>query len=71
MPSTPNELKVVSICSYLTGDLKPRSNDWPAIKMVKALKGDPINGYFELLVDGVAQRFDKNNSPDFWIWFRK
>lgn len=63
MPS--NELKVVSLCSYLTGDLKARSIDWPAIKMVKALKGDPINGYFELSVDGVNRHFDKNNIGEF------
>src|SRR5260370_14093698 len=50
MQSAPNALRVVSLCSYLTGDLKPRSIDWPAIKMVKALKGDPINGYFELSI---------------------
>jgi hypothetical protein len=65
MQSASNELRVVSLCSYLTGDLKPRSNDWPAIKMVKALKGDPINGYFKLLVEGVAHRFDKNNVNQF------
>ena len=63
MPS--NELKVVSLCSYLTGDLKPRPGDWSAIKMVKALKGDPINGYFELSVEGVNRRFDKNNVGEF------
>ena len=65
MPSASNELRVVSLCSYLTGDLKARSIDWPAIKMVKALKGDPINGYFELSVDGVNHRFDKNNVDQF------
>ena len=65
MPSTSNELRVVSLCSYLTGDLKARSVDWPAIKMVKALKGDPINGYFELSVEGVTQRFDKSNVGQF------
>jgi hypothetical protein len=65
MPSAANELKVVSLCSYLTGDLKARPIDWPAIKMVKALKGDPIKGYFELLVDGVARRFDSNNISQF------
>ena len=65
MPSAANELRVVSLCSYLTGELKARSIDWPAIKMVKALKGDPINGYFELSVDGVNHRFDKNNVGQF------
>lgn len=65
MPSASNELRVVSLCSYLTGDAKARSIDWPAIKMVKALKGDPINGYFDLSVDGVTHRFDKNNVGQF------
>jgi hypothetical protein len=65
MPSVPNELRVVSLCSYLTGELKARSIDWPAIKMVKALKGDPIKGYFELSVDGVTHRFDQQNVRKF------
>ena len=65
MPSAANELRVNSLCSYLTGDLKARSIDWPAIKMVKALKGDPINGYFDLSVNGVAHRFNKNNVSQF------
>jgi hypothetical protein len=33
--------------------------------MVKALKGDPINGYFDLSVNGVAHRFNKNNVSQF------
>jgi len=33
--------------------------------MVKALKGDPVNGYFELSVDGIAHRFDKSNVGQF------
>ena len=65
MPSTANELRVVSLCSYLTGELKARPIDWPAIKMVKALKGDPINGYFELSVDGATHRFNKDNVGQF------
>jgi hypothetical protein len=65
MQSASNELRVVSLCSYLTGDLKARPIDWPAIKMVKALKGDPINGYFDLSVDGVSHRFNKDNVSQF------
>jgi hypothetical protein len=65
MPLAANELRVVSLCSYLTGELKARPIDWPAIKMVKALKGDPINGYFDLSVDGVTHRFNKNNVDRF------
>jgi hypothetical protein len=65
MPSTPNELKVISLCSYLTGELKARSIDWPAIKMVKALKGDPINGYFDLSLSGVTHRFTQQNVSEF------
>jgi hypothetical protein len=65
MPSAPSDLKVISLCSYLTGELKARTKDWPAIKMVKALKGDPINGYFDLAVDGKARRFTKENIAEF------
>ena len=65
MQFEPNEIKVVSLCSYLTGDLKPREIDWPAIKMVKALKGDPIKGYFDIEVDGRARRFNQGNVAEF------
>ncbi len=31
----------------------------------EGLKGDPVNGYFELSVDGIAHRFDKSNVGQF------
>lgn len=49
MPSD-RELKVISLCCYLTDGLawqNPRQVDHDALKMVKALKGDTINGYFQ------------------------
>ena len=33
--------------------------------MVKALKGDPINGYFEHKIAGKVRRFDQTNIKDF------
>jgi hypothetical protein len=33
--------------------------------MVKALKGDPINGYFYHTIAGVRRRFDQNNVGEF------
>ena len=65
MQSASSELKVVSLCSYLTGELAARKIDWPAIKMVKALKGDPINGYFDLTVGGVNRRFNQQNIREY------
>jgi hypothetical protein len=46
-------LKLISICAYLTdGDVKWRPEDHRATKMVKAVKGDPIKGYFSSVVGG-------------------
>jgi hypothetical protein len=62
----PSELKVISLCSYLTEVSNPwRPEDHTASKMVKALKGDEINGYFELLVGGTKQRFDNSTASAF------
>ncbi len=59
-------LKVVSLCSYLTDTDNPwRPEDHTALKMVKALKGDEIKGYFELSVGGVKRRFDNSTAHNF------
>jgi hypothetical protein len=59
-------LKLVSICAYLTDvSVEWRGIDHTASKMVKALKGDPINGYFEHKIAGKVRRFDKTNIKDF------
>jgi hypothetical protein len=59
-------LKLISICAYLTdGDVKWRPEDHRATKMVKALKGDPIKGYFSSVVGGVWRKFDQSNVHEF------
>lgn len=65
MPSKPKELRAVSLCAYLTGDLKRRNPDWDAAKIVQAVKGDPIKGYFDLQVSGVQRRFNQANIQEF------
>jgi hypothetical protein len=64
MPS--EDLKLVSLCAYLTDTSLPwRNVDHKATKMVKALKGESINGYFEQEVAGRLRRFDQNNIQEF------
>lgn len=59
-------LKLVSICAYLTDvSVEWRGIDHTSSKMVKALKGDPINGYFEHKIAGKIRRFDQANIKDF------
>ena len=59
-------LKLISICAYLTEtDTKWRTEDHRALKMVKAIKGDPINGYFSSPVGGKWRRYDQSNVHEF------
>jgi hypothetical protein len=59
-------LKLLTLCSYLTGTSREwRQADWDASKMVKALKGDPINGYFEIPIGGKTRHFDQSNVAEF------
>jgi hypothetical protein len=59
-------LNLISICAYLTdGDVKWRPEDHRASKMVKALKGDPIKGYFHSVVGGKWRKYDQSNVQEF------
>lgn len=59
-------LKLVTICAYLTDVSVPwRGVDHTSSKMVKALKGDQINGYFEHKIAGKTRRFDQTNIQEF------
>ena len=59
-------LKLISVCAYLTdADVKWRPEDHRATKMVKALKGDPINGYFHSVVGGVYRKYNQSNVHEF------
>jgi hypothetical protein len=59
-------LKLISICAYLTDtDVKWRKEDFRAQKMVKAVKGDTVKGYFSSQVGGVWRKYDQNNVKQF------
>jgi hypothetical protein len=59
-------LRLISLCAYLTDtDIEWRNEDHVATKMVKALKGDPIKGYFDFKVGGKVRRFDQSNVAEF------
>ncbi len=59
-------LKLISICAYLTDtDVKWRAEDYRAYKMVKAIKGDPINGYFYSVVGGKKRKYNESNVDQF------
>jgi hypothetical protein len=61
-----DELRLISLCAYLTDISNPwRSEDHTASKMVKALKGDEINGHFFHVVKGQNKRFDQANISEF------
>ena len=59
-------LKVITLCAYLT-DIETawRSEDYDASKMVKALKGDEIKGFFTVNIKGKTTRFDNSNCAQF------
>lgn len=59
-------LKLISQCAYLTSRDNPwRDVDHISSKMVKALKGDPIVGYFNYIIAGQHRRFDQSNVAEF------
>jgi hypothetical protein len=64
MPS--DGLKLISLCAYLTDTSSAwRGVDHTATKMVKALKGERINGYFDHTIAGKVRRFNQGNIQDF------
>jgi hypothetical protein len=60
-------LKALWICPYLTmvDGITWRSSDHTATKMVKTLKGQPFNGYFEIAQRGTRRRFASANASEF------
>jgi hypothetical protein len=60
------DLKVLSCNAYLTDrNVEKRQVDWTAMWRVKALKGDPINGFFEVSTSTGVRRFDQYNVAEF------
>lgn len=61
-----SNLKLISLCAYLTDtSVDWRGSDHCATKMVKALKGDAIKGYFDYKIAGKLKRFDQSNISEF------
>jgi hypothetical protein len=59
-------LKLLSLCAYLTdSEAEWRAEDHRATKMVKAIKGDPIKGYFHSIVGGRRRTYDQSNIQEF------
>lgn len=59
-------LKTFTVCQYLTDTATEwRPEDWTAYKMVKALKGDDVKGYFDVKIGGSNYRFDNSNKDKF------
>ena len=42
-----------------------RDADYTTYKIVKALKGEPIKGYFQIKIGGQSKRFDRSNVVEF------
>jgi len=60
------KLKLISLCAYLTDTVATwRKEDHRASKMVKAIKGDPIKGYFHSRVGGTWCKYDQTNVTNF------
>jgi hypothetical protein len=56
-------IQVIWPCFYLTevDGITWRGQDYTAMKMIKAVKGEPINGYVEVSIGGQHRRFDQSN----------
>ena len=59
-------LRTISCCTYLTSTDNPwRPDDYVASKGVKLLKGDIINGYFDINLRGTSTRITNSNAT---VW---
>lgn len=60
-------IPVWGLVYYLTQTegMQWRQQDWDAMKVTKTLKGESINGYFDLKVGPQWRRFDNNNKAEF------
>lgn len=60
-------LPVRAICYYFSDperNTQWRDRDFTAYKLVKAVKGEAINGYFQLKIDNQTHRFDNTNAGE-------
>nr|WP_295828333.1 phosphoribosyltransferase [uncultured Azospirillum sp.] len=60
-------VKFYSLCYYFsdkTRTIERRQQDWDIFHLIKAVKGEQVNGTFTLNVSGQARRFDRSNASD-------
>jgi len=63
-------LKVVSFAQYLTKAESPwRQDDYHSSKFIKAIKGEPVNGYAYVPVLGVRRELTQQNASEATQWF--
>lgn len=63
-------ITVVSFATYLTRyDEPPRDDDYNALKFVKAIKGEPINGWAWVPFQGVRRKLNDANADNAIGWF--
>jgi predicted amidophosphoribosyltransferase len=61
---------VVSFAQYLTRSEQPwRQDDWHSSKFIKAIKGEPVNGYALVPVSGIRRELRQANAGDAADWF--
>ena len=60
-----SELKLVSLCRYLTGNLQRREDDWASYHMVQAVKGRAVRGTFSVRVQGAVKHYGPGNYHEF------
>ncbi len=63
-----NDIDLHYAVTYLSSrgtDIKWRNEDYTTMNMVKAIKGEPLKGYFEISLNGQTKRIDNANSSDF------
>lgn len=59
-------LKVWSLLYYLTEvGVTWRQEDWTANRIIKAVKGEPFNGYFKIKIGGKWTTFEQSNVEQF------
>lgn len=64
-------LRVVTFCAYCTCGAYRNEDSWHAMKLVKAIKGDPVNGYAQVPVPigSSRRRLTQENRGEAFGWF--
>lgn len=63
-------VRVLSFAQYLTRSEVPwRQDDWHSSKFIKAIKGEPVNGYALVPVSGILHELRQANANNAVDWF--